>query len=178
MISRPAHTPSRDFFPFLTSVERTFPCQKKPFFADRIEPAGERDVNHVVLTGLVKSAYENVKSSFGTHGLIKVSFTSGLMFFVGDKVMKNSKENFPFAKEAYHQYVQNRDIITPRLVRKRDQKNLKESAHEQNRNVMGNLPVLATCSIANLALRDELDSEDSIFQSSVGSLLRIVAYKL
>jgi len=143
-------------------------------FAENIEPAGDVDINHVVLSGLAKSAYENVKGEFGTHGLIKVSLTSGMMFFLGDKLMKNAEDDFPFMKEAYHQYVENRKVITPIFGRRKkspDQRHSdKDSFAGINTNKTGNVPILATCSIANL-MKEDFDICDGIFQSRNGLLL-------
>ena len=144
-------------------------------FAENIEPAGDVDINHVVLSGLVKSAYENVKGEFGTHGLIKVSLTSGMMFFLGDKLMKNSKDDFPFMKEAYHQYVENRKFITPIFGRRKKHPYDKCSDKDFagiNKNGTGNFPILATCSIANFTKEEDFDDCDSIFQSRNGLLLK------
>ena len=143
-------------------------------FAENIEPAGDVDINHVVLSGLAKNAYENVKGEFGTHGLIKVSLTSGMMFFLGDKLMKNAEDDFPFMKEAYHQYVENRKVIMPIFGRRKKSPNQKYSDKDFagiNTNKTGNVPILATCSIANL-MKEDFDICDGIFQSRNGLLLQ------
>ena len=140
-------------------------------FAENIEPAGDVDINHVVLSGLAKSAYENVKGEFGTHGLIKVSLTSGMMFFLADKLMKNSKDDFPFMKESYHQYVENRKVIMPIFGRRKkdpDQKRSDKDFAGINKNSTGNVPILATCSITNFTKEEDFDICDSIFQSRNG----------
>lgn len=131
----------------------------------------ERDINHVVLGGYIKSVYENVDGLFGSNGLVKMSFNKGPMMFICDGVMTNTPDRFPHGRECYHQYMDNRDLLIYRIVRKRDQaqRGVKRSLRETNHQYVDNLPVVATGVVANvISAEDELDAiDDPVFQSRV-----------
>ena len=130
----------------------------------------ERDINHVVLGGYVKSIYENVDGMFGSNGLIKMTFNKGPMMFVGDGIMTSSPERFPHGNECYHQYMANREQLVYRIRRNRkNQGHLKKGLRANNSQYIDNFAVIATGSVGNVvSIQDQLDkNEDPIFQSRV-----------